>query len=418
MIFWTVLASFTAAKMYDSRETKKTQQKWCDLVAHISQQKTPTNQMPRKLTVFIAAMPGDGIGASRQYFKEYVKPVLVAASMDYEVIEGRKEGDVRYGTAEHIRRQRRRKGEKGREEPEPDAAMAIEGVRERMMVQSEPGVKGDLVLGRHTWKEYVRGIHEGWLGPLDEPLEPETIPETSPIQPPTETRTDDPEAMASPETVETEKEEKKEEPKKKPYPPPAFLTIAQYSSAPLSQHTPSCLEPSQPIYQQHLLGFLKTPQRIWNWLNRRHLQDQIGRQTAAIVLANHRPYGYDESFAVPSPANSLATRSPENDLDEKPLQTSATYEQQKQLEEEEYYWHKSIRKPLPAGEEKERVWLDDIVLDSRIADRMRKFEVDREQEERATRIAAGDEDAKWAIPVIDLRQQKPILSADDNDSMA
>jgi hypothetical protein len=31
----------------------------------------------------------------------------------------------------------------------------------------EPGPKGDLVIGRHTWKEYIRGLHEGWLGPLD-----------------------------------------------------------------------------------------------------------------------------------------------------------------------------------------------------------------------------------------------------------
>ena len=436
MIFWGVLLSLTAAKTYDTRETKKAQQKWCDLVGHLAQEKLDVRQMPRKLTVFLSAAPGDGIGSSRQYFKDYVKPILVAASMDYEVIEGRKEGDVRYGTAEQIRRLRRKKGEQGETEEEMDTAMAIDLMRERMMVEPEPGVKGDLVLGRHTWKEYIRGIHEGWLGPLDEP--PKPVLEPSPIHPPTEPRTESPEATTSPEVVEQsladqgkpleekkeeekKEEEKKEEEKKKPYPPPAYLSIQEYSLAPLSPHIPTTLEPSEPVHMQHLLGFLKTPQRIYNWLNRRSLQDQIGRQTASIVLANYRPYQQNETFASPSQLDDtppLATRAPENDLSSSsPIQTSATHEQQSLLVEEEPYWHKSVRKPATTDDKKERVWMNDIVLDPRIAERMRRFELDPEQEERATRIAAGDESAKWAVPVQDLRQLKPILGNDEGDSM-
>lgn len=423
MIFWTVLASFTAAKMYDSRRTKAEQQKWCDLVAHISQQKLDVKQMPRKLTVFLGAPPGDGIGSSRSYFKEYVKPILVAASMDYEVIEGRKEGDVRFGTAEQIRRFRRRKGEKGLTKPEMDTAMAIELMRERLQLQPEAGARGDLVLGRHTWKEYIRGVHEGWLGPLDEP--PEPIAEPSPIHLSTEPRTDNPEATISVETstegaadtAKPEEEKKEAEKKNKPYPPPAFLAIEHYSGAPLSPHIPKTLEPSEPIYQQHLLGFLKTPQRIYNWLNRRSLQDQIGRQTAAIVLANYRPFHSNESFALPeADPVPVATRAPESDALDGPLTTASSYEQQRLLVEEELYWHKSIRKAKPDGT-KERIWMADVAIDSRIGHRMRRFELEPEQEERAQRIAAGDEDAKWAVPVLDLRAQKPVLSADD-DSMS
>lgn len=433
LIFWGVLFTFTAAKTYDSRQKKLVQKKWCDLVAHIAQQKLDVKELPRKMNVFLSASPGDGIGPSRQYFKDYVKPILVAAAMDYDVIEGRKEGDVRYGTAEQIRRLRRKKGEQGVEELEMDTAMAIDLMRDRLQLQQEPGVKGDLVLGRHTWKEYIRGLHEGWLGPLDAP--PEPIPEVSPIHPPPELRTEDPEASTSPAVAESNpadqdkpleekkedektEEEKKKDEKKKIYPPPSYLPIAEYSSSPLSPHIPSILEPSEPIHQQHLLGFLKTPQRIYNWLNRRSLQDQIGRQTAAIVLANYRPYQHDESFALansdePTP---IATRSPENDLDSVPLQTHASYEQQSLLVEEERYWHKSARQP-PKDPTKEQIWIKDTVFDPRIAQRMRKFELDPEQEERANKIAAGDESAKWAIPAQDLRQLKPIISADE-DSMS
>lgn len=428
--------SFTAAKTYDTRQKKASQKKWCDLVAHIAQEKIDTRQLPRKLTVFLSATPGDSIGPSRQYFKDYVKPILVAAAMDYEVIEGRKEGDVRYGTAEHIRRLRRKKGEQGAIEtqPEMDAAMAIDLMRERMLVEPEPGVRGDLVLGRHTWKEYIRGLHEGWLGPLDEPPEPVSEPTLEPslTPPPTESKSDDSETTTPSETIESssdaakaaEEKKKQEEKKKKPYPPPAYLPITEYSAAPLSPHTPTLLEPSEAIYQQHLLGFLKTPQRIYNWLNRRSLQDQIGRQTAAIVLASYRPYSHDESFASPSAdthlsdSPSVATKAPENDLtDSSPIQTSSTYEQQSLLTEEEPYWHKSVRRPKSAEDKTERVWNDDIVLDPRIAQRMRRFELDAEQEDRANRIGSGQE-AGWAVPVQDLRQQKPVIGDLDQDSMA
>lgn len=421
MIFWTVLASFATAKIYDSRQKKAVQNKWCDLVAHISQQKLDTQQLPRKLTIFLAAMPGDGIGPSRQYFKDYVKPVLVAASMDYEVIEGRKEGDVRYGTAEQIRRLRRKKGERGpsQAEPEMDGAMLVDQIRDQRFIHPEPGVRGDLVLGRHTWKEYIRGLHEGWLGPIDEPADP--VPE---ITSPSSLSLDDDKLEVtddeSPQVPEEKPEEtkKEEEKKKKISPPPAYLATSAYSTSPLSPHIPSILEPSEPIHQQHLLGFLKTPQRIWNFLNKRKLADDVGRQTAAIVLAQYRPYIHQESFASSSTDSDLeavpiATRAQENDAVET-VQTAEAFEQSSLLNEEERYWHKSARKPRKDGAEIERVWANEFVFDPRIAVRMRKFELDPEEEERAKRIFAGSEKSR-AIPAFDLRNEKPIIGNLDED---
>lgn len=439
MIFWAVLLSFSAAKVYDSRETKKVQQKWRDLVAHISQERLAVTQLPRKLTVFISACPGDSMGPTRQYFKDYVKPVLVAAAMDYEVIEGRKEGDVRYGTAEQIRRLRRKQGERGPsgQEPEMDAIMAVDMVREKLGVRPYDGVRGDLVLGRHTWKEYIRGIHEGWLGPLEEPSEP-VQQESSPIHPPTELRTDDPAVTTNPETAQSnldaqqaplppekkEEEKEKEKETKKIYPPATYLPVTEYASAQLSPHAPQAFEPSEPIHQQHLLGFLKTPQRIYNWLNRRSLADHVGRQVASIVLAQSRPCTYNESFASTSAANldavpesSIATRAPESDAQEPAIaQTGQYYEQQDLLQGEEHYWHKSVRKPRKEGDTTEQIWTKSIVLDPRIATRMRRFELDPQEEARAGRIARGEEESR-AVPPIDLTQDKPIIGSLDQDSM-
>ena len=417
MIFLSVTGSFAAAVTYDRRQKKAKQRKWCDLVAHIAQDPLPVNQMPRKLTIFLAAPPGDGMRPSREYFKQYVKPVLVAAAMDYDVIEGRKEGEVRYGAAENIRRFRRRKGETGDlgKEKEPDIEFAIDLVREHMGVRPESGTKGDLVIGRHAWKEYIRGLHEGWLGPLDEPAP--QIPEAAPINPPTNTPDDATplDGDASPSSDEAlkppEEEPKPTEPEKKPPSPPfAYLSTAAYSASQLSPHIPQVLEPSAPIPHTHLLGFLKTPIRIYNFLNQRHLADDIGRRTAAIVLAASRPYEQTSSFASSSTASDLdavpvTTSAPESDASAAEIaQTSQTWEQQSVLADEEPTWHKSVRKPR--SDDLERVWLDDVVLDPRIAERMRRFELDPDEEARAQRIGAGVERTR-AVPVEDLRSVKP-----------
>ncbi|EXJ85066.1 hypothetical protein A1O3_05741 [Capronia epimyces CBS 606.96] len=399
LIFLGVTGSWTAAVLYDKHQKKKVQKKWCDLVAHLAEEPLPPNYLRRKLTIFLSAPPGDGVRPARQYFKEYVKPILVAAALDYDVIEGRKEGDVRYGTAEQIRRLRRKLGEKDPNavENEMDKEKVVDEIRQKLHIVPEPGIRGDLVLGRHTWKEYIRGLHEGWLGPVEAPPPPpEPQPELSPIHPPTDVRTDDPAAASGDsepgkEADEGKEKTEKEQEKKKPYPPPAYLSTNAYSSSSLSPHAPSVFEPSQPIHQQHILGFLKFPWRIYNFLNRRHLADQVGRETAAIVLAANRPYHRGSTFATTDPnleADPLATRSPEVDA---AVTSNEGWEQQASLAMEEQTWHKSVRKAAKEGDETERVWSNDIVIDSRIGERMRKFELDAEEETRANRIVSGAE---------------------------
>ncbi|KAL9028145.1 MAG: hypothetical protein Q9180_007216, partial [Flavoplaca navasiana] len=182
LIFLSVTGSFTTAVLYDRFQKKRAQQRWCNIVSHIAREPLPTTQMPRKITIFLSAPPGDTIRAAREHFHEYVKPVLAAAAIDWDVIEGRREGDVRAGLAEKIRKRRRKVGEtsaisdetKSLEESED----LVQTLRGTSGVKDWEGVQGDLVLGRHTWKEYVRGLHEGWLGPLD--LPPDTAEPSNP----------------------------------------------------------------------------------------------------------------------------------------------------------------------------------------------------------------------------------------------
>jgi import inner membrane translocase subunit TIM54 len=411
MIFLTITGSFTGAIMYDRREKRRVQKKWADLVAHISKESLPINEMRRKLTVYLAAPPGDGLRVARDHFKEYVKPILVAAALDYNVVEGRREGDVRAGTAENIRKMRRKAGEPSSAPEEVGTEAIVTAAREQMGIHDEPGPKGDLVIGRHTWKEYVRGLHEGWLGPLDAPPQPEDpivdaapiadvapIADASPIAdqaPETanpeissleslessiDSKKDTTDPKAEEDKAEAEKAEK-EKSDKPAGPTPAYISPADYSSASLPPSLPQSFDNSMPVDFPHILGFLNTPIRFYRFLTQRHLAETVGREVAAVVLAaNSRPY-HDATSSAGSEAVAIdSTPSQDGSFTDLPPR----HEQQTVLEAAEKEWHKSARKREEG--DKEREWLDDVVLDERIASRMKRALLTPEDEARAQRI--------------------------------
>ncbi|KAI9050718.1 hypothetical protein LZ554_004838 [Drepanopeziza brunnea f. sp. 'monogermtubi'] len=386
-IFLTITGSFTAAVIYDKRETKRAQRKWCKLVEHIAKEPLDSRSMPRKLTVFLEGPPTDGLRVAQDHFKEYVKPILVASGLDWDFIQGRKEGDVRAELAERIRNSRLPPDQRTEEDVISDA-------RKRSGIQDFEGPRGDIVIGRHTWKEYVRGLHEGWLGPLTEPPKPledaipqppkeqakgtitmETAPGITLLSEPRDA--DDTPPPETPETLQAANEK----PKKPPQPAP-FILVSSYPNAPTPSDLPTEFDPSIPISFPHILGFLNTPKRLYRFLNRRVLADSIGRDTAAIILSTYRPF---HSTPIPSPAaSSLAEDSAETDSAAPPQ----TAELQAALREEEKEWHKSAR--VRVAGEPERTWLEPVVLDSRIASRMRKPELTADDEARAAGIVVPE----------------------------
>jgi import inner membrane translocase subunit TIM54 len=433
MIFLTITGSFTAAITYDRRQKKHIQQKWSDLVAHIAKEPLPLEQSRKRLTIFLSAPPGDGLRPARDYFKEYIKPILVSAALDYEVIEGRKEGEVRAGLADKIRKYRREAGEQSHSAEEPSKESAIAEARERMGVTEEPGPRGDIVIGRHTWKEYVRGLHEGWLGPLEtsppppQPAATEPVPNAAettadatrptvetvdavvdmlPDTPVVSTQDGSPSEPETPDSNKAQDENTETEESKKPKgPTPAYISSTQYSAQRLPSTIPAAFEASSPIQFPHLLGFLNTPIRLYRYLTKRHLADAVGQEVAAAVLASaSRPYNEGSR-----PFEGMAFDASSTDSSDSLSQT--TYEQQTLLEHEEQEWQKSVRKeakdrkfqlenanPSSTNDphitklfSEEREWADEVVIDPRIASRMHRYILSSEEEARANRIASGQE---------------------------
>lgn len=386
MIFWTLSTTLTAAIIYDRREKRRATARWAHAVEHLAKRPLPNpSAMPRKLTIYLEAPPGDGLRAAQDHYTEYVKPVLAASGLDWEFVQGRQQGDVRAAVAEKVRR-RRRAQEKDIGSPDffavgdaqlPTEEDRLEAFRRAHGIPEYDGVRGDVVLGRHAWKEYVRGLHEGWLGPLKAP------------------------AHALPDPPETKKTEDGEEVETKPKRPPQikpYNSPEDYATAHLPMLIPSELGPSAPIPFPHILGFLNTPTRFYRFLTRRHLADDIGREVAAACLCTYREF-QEESDADASP--------------------DYQWEQQKALVHEEKNWVKSVWKDdeenkkkedvdaspaapgseaadgsKPAAAKKEKIWPKPIVMDPRIAMRMRRFELQPEDEQRAREIVVPEEEVE------------------------
>ncbi|KAL5314006.1 hypothetical protein ACEPPN_018430 [Leptodophora sp. 'Broadleaf-Isolate-01'] len=392
-IFLTITSTFTAAVIYDKREKKRAQRKWCKLVEHIAKEPLDSRSMPRKLTVFLEGPPTDGLRVAQDHFKEYVKPILVASGLDWEFVQGRKEGDVRAELAERIRNSRLPPEERTEED------IVVE-TRRKGGIKEFDGPGGDIVLGRHTWKEYVRGVHEGWLGPLTEPpklIEEKPIEDTKEKEAmetlPGITLLSEPkEADATPPAEDnTPKTDVK--PKKPPQPAP-FISVSAYSTAISPPELPMELDPSTPISFPHILGFLNTPKRLYRFLNRRVLADSIGRETAAIILSTYRPYHTTSSSETPTSFSSEEADDVAQNGDNA-IAASQTAEQQTALIEEEKEWHKKARVRVEG--EPERTWLEPVVLDPRIASRMRRFELTPEDEARARTIVVPEEEIEGWI---------------------
>lgn len=350
--------------------------------------------MPRKLTVFLEGPPTDGLRVAQDHFKEYVKPILVASGLDWEFVQGRKEGDVRAELAERIRNSRLPVEERTEED------IVVE-TRRKSGIKEFEGPKGDIVIGRHTWKEYVRGVHEGWLGPLTEPPKPveeksiedtkekeamETMPGITLLSEPKE-------AGDVPPAEETSKIAD-DKPKKPPQPSP-FISVSAYPTALSPPDLPMELDPSTPISFPHILGFLNTPKRLYRFLNRRVLADSIGRETAAIILSTYRPYHTTSSEIPSSFASEDADGATQNGGNENQTSVPGTAELQSALIEEEKEWHKKAR--IRVDGEPERTWLEPVVLDPRIASRMRRFELRPEDEARARTIVVPEEEIEGWI---------------------
>lgn len=307
-IFWALTAGIGGGIWYDRRERRRVRQEWKDKVAHLANAPISALELPRKVTVYVAPPPNDYLDVSLKHFRDYIKPILTAAAVDYELIEETQQGTIRYKVAESIRNERREAAglpTSGYQKDELDQKIDSRVARDL--------TGGVLCVGRGAYKEYLSGLQEGYMGPLEEPEfvkeeierrkaaalakaeEEKAKAEPAPEAKPAADNTSEPAADEKPvDTIEsasaTEETAEKKAQDKEPR-VPSWLRAEHYDEAKVDDLFFSAkLEPIGVFRHPHLLGFLNTPWRIVRYFNQRKLANEMGELTAAVVFNQTRPF--------------------------------------------------------------------------------------------------------------------------------
>lgn len=417
-IFWAVVGSVSGIIIYDRYERKARRQFWKDQVAQFATAPMDAMELPRKVTVYMTPPPNDYLDISQQHFRQYIKPVLTASAVDYVVRTESRQGEIRAMVAEEVRNKRRKTHGIPTSEADPNHN------KDEIALQIERGITRDqtggvICIGRGAYKEYINGLQEGWLGPLEAPVEPEepvvltdktveTLDDatnsqqvvSSPIPAAKTSEKEQEDAAAFPdqeaderdilgydreETTETAKPEdaapnpadeakKAEEEAKDKRPPVAKPYILGMNRGPkvwgpeittdadlLAAKPEDVSEPIAILEHRHILGFLNMPIRIKRFFSRRELSDQMGESTAAVVFHVFRPFN-----------NGPQGEETEQLRDDN---SESTSDADKLIVEEQNDWPSRWRQK---AEDNNSEWIWPFGVDSRLAEKLRVYDVDAE----------------------------------------
>ncbi|EST05075.1 Mitochondrial import inner membrane translocase subunit Tim54 [Kalmanozyma brasiliensis GHG001] len=167
-IFLVTVGTLSYLYYDDRRQCRLIREDYIDKVKHLSNAPMKPGEWPRKITVYATRSPGDDdYDKALRYFKKYVKPVLVAAGIDWEVTNGTRHGGLARELQSKI--QERRRKLLGLE-PWLDEVAAISQTPFSLTPQQElqREIDGGLVLvGRPAYKEWAWALKNGWSAPLE-----------------------------------------------------------------------------------------------------------------------------------------------------------------------------------------------------------------------------------------------------------
>ncbi|KAI5959946.1 TIM54 [Candida pseudojiufengensis] len=359
MIFWSVLVGIGSSIAYDKYEQKQIRKKWMAEVANLGLEIYSNDKIPRKLTIYIAPPPNDFLEESLKIFRKFIKPVLNSGTVDYEIFTESRQGDIRSNVAQRIRDLRIKELEKTKteetsktEEPEYVSRSKLYSPTDLLglykVIPKEIKIKSDdsnediaggvICIGRGAYKEYLSGLHEGLLGPLQKPKEVEEE----------EKKREEQKIKDKEENPNIEDED--EEFNLKPV-PLKYISTKDYELAPLAPEfnmdviqkdetgVPYFFE--QPVYAYPIpaiQGFKNIPRKIYRYFTKRFLAEDYSERTNHIVNKETRPFVYKDVLMA---------------------------------KEEELDWPKNwVKKGTERGSE----WVQELGYDDRVISRLKVFD--------------------------------------------
>ncbi|KAI8371383.1 mitochondrial import inner membrane translocase subunit Tim54 [Radiomyces spectabilis] len=314
IIFGTVASVFGGTLYTSYYYDNQSRRALADQVSFLAKRPCGVHEMPRKVSVYISAPPGDSLEKSRAWFRDYVKPVLVAGAVDYEVKEASKPGQIEAFVRDEILKLRREDQANAVTESStteqtsqnPFAPMMAD-VQKKIKQTSQ--IDGVLAIGRNAWREVLSGMTKGCEA---DPLAIEEPPTVEPAKTeeqtdatsadtdeapltPAESQTTMNDTMAPPERNVDEmpsEKEIKEELIDDLMTPGGVTTMVEEKD---HFSLPSRLSPVMYIPHENIIGWTNIPYRLYMWLADYKRVERIGQYAVAAVLNNKRPLRTDEA---------------------------------------------------------------------------------------------------------------------------
>ncbi|KAH9807562.1 inner membrane protein import complex subunit Tim54-domain-containing protein [Melampsora americana] len=170
--FILVSSSLLSLYLYDRHQCRRLREEYVHELQHLSQAialNTPSaaSWMPRRITVYGARVPNDvDVDRGAQWFKKYVKPMLIAAAIDYRIENGISPGALGRKISSDIHNERIIQAAQNREAfHQPPVSPGMPGFQ--MWHFQQHRLEGaNLILGRASLKEYLWGLKKGYREPL------------------------------------------------------------------------------------------------------------------------------------------------------------------------------------------------------------------------------------------------------------
>ncbi|WFD30449.1 mitochondrial import inner membrane translocase subunit tim54 [Malassezia sp. CBS 17886] len=163
-IFLASVAAVTFLYYEDRRQCQKIREGFKERVRGLAEVPMNPTELPRKVLVYTAKYPGDDdYEVAVDHFKRFVKPILVAAAVDYEIVSGTRYGGLARELRDRIHERRRNLAGvlPWPTAAAPDAPVLPFALAPAEQLQRE--LDGAVVLmGRPAFKEWAWALKEGW----------------------------------------------------------------------------------------------------------------------------------------------------------------------------------------------------------------------------------------------------------------
>ena len=244
------------------------------------------------------------------------QPILVAAAIDYDMIPGKRHGDIANRVADDIRVSRR--FDLGLD-PETELTKRLPSYRppaERRRRELEGGI---IIIGRPTFKEFMSGLQKGWT---DENLEKEDRDEVLARILENDTHFDEPEDHHDFTNDVSHPSQQQSQQSLSPLLSPMLPSLQMRPSPPpqLSNNTnqpPSVIPPLPPLLLvpfTNYIGISQVPLMIWDFFNQRHKVRAGAEAGYRIVMKESRPVKVPWDITDLVSSSSSSSSSPSADV--------------------------------------------------------------------------------------------------------